>query len=414
MKFVIFEDENYKNLHPLNLMRASFDIKTGVYSIKERIINYLSQDDEFYLYTRPELKDLVAAKTNLPVNEHVKGDAVFLNGRVIFTQKILRWIKKSLSEDSMIESGGCVVAAKFSEAELVKRTANSFIIGKSFFDGLKKVNNLNYNFEHIFDVINYPWDIIKSLDINLGYDLSYMLEKVSGSEKNPDVSIDYENNYVSPKAKIYPGVVLDTAGGEIYIDDNVTIEPMCYIRGPVFIGNNSLVKAGSRIYGPCSIGWGSKVSGEISGSLFHSCVNKQHDGFIGSTYACPFVNFGADTVTSNLKNNYSKVKVIHDGIPVNTGMQFLGSIIGDHAKFGINTMLNTGTICGIFANIAGGGFPEKFIDSFSWNIMSKKPEQYSVDEAIKTAKIVMLRRGFEMKPEYERLVKFLGSEFSRN
>ncbi len=410
MKFVIFEDENYKNLRPLNLMRASFDIKTGVFSIKERILNYLQKDDEFHLYVRDELKNLVAAKTNLPVNEPVSGDVVFLNGRVIFTPKILQWIKKSLSQDSLIESEGCVVAAKISESELGKRRLNSYVIKKSFFEGLAKVNNLNYTFEHIFDVINYPWDIIKSLDINLGYDLSFMLENVRGTEKNPDVSIDYENNYVSPKAKVYPGVVLDTAGGEIYIDDNVVVEPLCYIRGPVFIGNNTLVKSGSRIYGPCSIGWGSKVSGEITGSLFHSCVNKQHDGFIGNTYACPFVNFGADTVTSNLKNNYSKVKVIHDGIQMNTGMQFLGSIIGDHSKFGINTMLNTGTICGVFANIAGGGFPDKFIESFSWNIQGKEPEKYKAEEALRTAKIVMLRRGFEMKPEYERLIKFLAEK----
>lgn len=410
MKFVIFEDENYKNLRPLNLMRATFDIKTGVFSIKERILNYLQKDDEFHLYVRDELKDLVAAKTNLPVNEPVSGEAVFLNGRVIFTPKILQWIKKSLSKDSLIESEGCVVAAKISEAETGKRRPDSYVIKKSFFEGLTKVNNLNYTFEHIFDVINYPWDIIKSLDINLGYDLSFMLENVRGTEKNPDVSIDYENNYVSPKAKVYPGVVLDTSGGEIYIDDNVVVEPLCYIRGPVFIGNNTLVKSGSRIYGPCSIGWGSKVSGEITGSLFHSCVNKQHDGFIGNTYACPFVNFGADTVTSNLKNNYSKVKVIHDGIQMNTGMQFLGSIIGDHSKFGINTMLNTGTICGVFANIAGGGFPDKFIESFSWNIQGKGAEKYKADEALRTAKIVMLRRGFEMKPEYERLVKFLAEK----
>jgi UDP-N-acetylglucosamine diphosphorylase/glucosamine-1-phosphate N-acetyltransferase len=410
MKFVIFEDENYKNLRPLNLMRATFDIKTGVFSIKERILNYLQKDDEFHLYVRDELKDLVAAKTNLPVNEPVSGEAVFLNGRVIFTPKILQWIKKSLSKDSLIESEGCVVAAKISEAETGKRRPDSYVIKKSFFEGLAKVNNLNYTFEHIFDVINYPWDIIKSLDINLGYDLSFMLENVRGTEKNPDVSIDYENNYVSPKAKVYPGVVLDTSGGEIYIDDNVVVEPLCYIRGPVFIGNNTLVKSGSRIYGPCSIGWGSKVSGEITGSLFHSCVNKQHDGFIGNTYACPFVNFGADTVTSNLKNNYSKVKVIHDGIQMNTGMQFLGSIIGDHSKFGINTMLNTGTICGVFANIAGGGFPDKFIESFSWNIQGKGTEKYKADEALRTAKIVMLRRGFEMKPEYERLIKFLAEK----
>jgi UDP-N-acetylglucosamine diphosphorylase/glucosamine-1-phosphate N-acetyltransferase len=278
---------------------------------------------------------------------------------------------------------------------------------KSFFEGLKNINNSNYPFESIFEIINYPWDIIKSLDINLGLDLSFLLESVKGQARNEEVSQENENNYVSPSAKVYPGVILDTVGGEIFIDDNAVIEPLVYIKGPVYVGRNALVKAGSRLYGPCSIGHSSKVSGEISGSVFHSSVNKQHDGFIGNTYACPFVNFGADTVTSNLKNNYSKVKVVSDGKSFNTGLQFLGSIVGDHSKFGINTMLNTGTICGIFSNVAGGGFPEKTIDSFEWNILGKEKTKYRLEEALETGKIVMNRRGFDMTEEYKELVRFI-------
>jgi UDP-N-acetylglucosamine diphosphorylase/glucosamine-1-phosphate N-acetyltransferase len=278
---------------------------------------------------------------------------------------------------------------------------------KSFFEGLKNINNSNYPFESIFEIINYPWDIIKSLDINLGLDLSFLLESVKGHARNEEVAQENENNYVSPSAKVYPGVILDTVGGEIFIDDNAVIEPLVYIKGPVYVGRNALVKAGSRLYGPCSIGHSSKVSGEISGSVFHSSVNKQHDGFIGNTYACPFVNFGADTVTSNLKNNYSKVKVVSDGKSFNTGLQFLGSIVGDHSKFGINTMLNTGTICGIFSNVAGGGFPEKTIDSFEWNILGKEKTKYRLEEALETGKIVMNRRGFDMTEEYKELVRFI-------
>lgn len=406
MDFIIFEDTRFENLHPLNVLRNSMDLKAGIFSLKDRIINYLPLGSAVNLFVRNEMYELTKAFNKCSVNEIPVSDTVFLNGRTVFSQRFINWIVSDLPADSKVEYDGTVVAAKISAGEIKKRSESiSFPVNNIFFEGLRNINNLNFNFENIFDIINYPWDIIRLFDFNLAFDLSYLLEKARGAEKNPEVSQENENNFVSPSAKVYPGVILDTGSGEIYIDDNAVVEPLSYIKGPAYIGKNALVKSGSRIYGPCSIGWGSKVSGEISGSLFHSCVNKQHDGFIGNTYACPFVNFGADTVTSNLKNNYSKVRVNHKGESVNTGMQFLGSLVGDHSKFGINTMLNTGTICGVFANVAGGGFPEKNIESFSWNILGSEPVKYKFNEAVETARIVMKRRGIEMREEYISLLK---------
>ncbi len=406
MHYIIFEDTKHGNLYPLNVLRNSMDIKAGIFSIKERIMNYLPLDSVVTFLVREEMHDMTKALNPNPVNVIPEGDSVFLNGRTVFSHRFIKWITEDMSPDTKVERDGTVVAAKLSSG-----TAGNILkdvkypVDNAVFADLRNINNLNFNFENIFDIINYPWDIIRLFDFNLAYDLSYLLDKAKGFEKNPDVSQDNENNYVSPTAKVYPGVIFDTGSGEIYIDDNAVVEPLSYIKGPVYIGKHALVKSGSRIYGPCSIGWGSKVSGEISGSLFHSCVNKQHDGFIGNTYACPFVNFGADTVTSNLKNNYSKVRMSFMGESVNTGMQFLGSLIGDHSKFGINTMLNTGTVCGVFANVAGGGFPDKNIGSFSWNILGSQPVKYKFNEAVETARIVMKRRGIEMKEEYISLLK---------
>ena len=205
--------------------------------------------------------------------------------------------------------------------------------------------------------------------------------------------------------KIFAGVVLDASEGRVVIDENTVIEPFTYIKGPVYIGRNCLIKSGTKIYGPCVIGEFSKVAGEIAESVFHSYVNKQHGGFIGHSYICPFVNLGADTVTSDLKNNYSKVGMKINGESVNTGMQLLGSIIGDHSKTSINTMLNTGSMIGIFANIFGGGFPSKEIDSFSWNEAGKESVKYDIDKALETAKTVMNRRGIKMSEAYEELVR---------
>jgi UDP-N-acetylglucosamine diphosphorylase / glucose-1-phosphate thymidylyltransferase / UDP-N-acetylgalactosamine diphosphorylase / glucosamine-1-phosphate N-acetyltransferase / galactosamine-1-phosphate N-acetyltransferase len=408
MKYVIFEDNKYPNLYPINLLRASFDIKAGVFSMKERIERYLPVGESVTLFVRDELAKITRSNNNNPVNQIPDEDAIFLNGRVVYSQRFLSWIINDMSMNSVLFSDDNVIAAKISADEINKRRENlKYCMDKQFFEGLKNINNTNYNFENIYELIRYPWDIIKSLDINLGFDLSFLIESVKGQARNEEVSQENENNYVSPTAKVYPGVILDTVGGEIFIDENAVVEPLVYIKGPVYIGRNALVKSGSRLYGPCSIGHSCKVSGEISGSVFHSCVNKQHDGFIGNTYACPFVNFGADTVTSNLKNNYSKVRVVLEGKSFDTGLQFLGSLIGDHTKFGINTMLNTGTICGVFSNVAGGGFPDKSISSFEWNISGKEKTLYRLDEALETAKAVMKRRGFEIKEEYKDLVKFI-------
>lgn len=406
MKYIIFEDIKYENLFPLNLLRASFDIKAGVFSMKERIEHYLPEDSRVELFVRDSIADYVTQNNNNLVNKFPAEDTIFLNGRIVFSKKVIDWIAESMSFNSVIDFEDTIVAAKMQVSEIEKRKDGfNFCLNNNFFDGLKKINNTNYQFQNIFEIINYPWDVLKSLDVNLGFDLNYLLESVKGQEKNPDVNQENDNNFVSASAKVYPGVILDTVSGEIFIDDNAVIEPLTYLKGPVYIGKNALVKSGSRIYGPCSIGHSSKVSGEISNSVFHSCVNKQHDGFIGHTYACPFVNFGADTVTSNLKNNYSKIRVNQFGNNINTGMQFLGSIVGDHSKFGINTMLNTGTICGIFANVAGGGFPDKLINSFEWNIIGTEKEKYNLDKAFETAKMVMKRRGLDMSEAYMNMVK---------
>ncbi len=235
-------------------------------------------------------------------------------------------------------------------------------------------------------IVNYPWDILKYiLHGGLNEDFNYLSFKDSKflKLKSADNFINHKKILISKSAKMNSNIVLDAADGSIVINDNVTIEPFCFIKGPVFIGKNTLVKSGTKIYGPAVIGEYSKVAGEIAESVFHSYVNKQHDGFIGHSYICPFVNLGADTVTSDLKNNYSGIKMNVNGNDTDTGMQFLGSILGDHTKTSINTMLNTGTVAGIFANIFGGGFLRKTLDllhgmipeKHRLNTISKKPLQ---------------------------------------
>ena len=165
-----------------------------------------------------------------------------------------------------------------------------------------------------------------------------------------------------------------------------------------------MVKPNSRILSGTTIGPVSKVAGEINHSIFHSFSNKQHDGFLGHSYMCPWVNLGADTNNSNLKNNYLPVKVPINSSEVNTGLQFAGLFAGDHAKSGINTMFNTGTVLGCFANVYGGDYPHKFIPNFAWG--NNRPfRTYHLNKAIATARIVKERRDKQISDSEEAMIR---------
>jgi UDP-N-acetylglucosamine diphosphorylase/glucosamine-1-phosphate N-acetyltransferase len=148
------------------------------------------------------------------------------------------------------------------------------------------------------------------------------------------------------------------------------------------------------------------VGGEIENSIIHSYSNKQHDGFLGHSYLGSWVNLGADTNNSDLKNNYSSVKFTINEKEVDSGTIFAGLIMGDHSKTGINTMFNTGTIAGISSNIFGSGYPAKYIPSFSWGGAGSLIE-YNLQKSIETARKVMKRRNVEMTPEDEKLFQFV-------
>lgn len=419
MQIVLFEDNFYKNLYPLTILRASFEIKNGFFTLKERAELISGKKYEISLHCRNAMSDYLSevypsSKINLLNSEE---DCLFLNGRVNFSFKTLKWLLKNFPQDTYFASGDTVIAAKVPKEKLIPLTENENIKSTGLInkDDLLVLNLIKFAASEDVEELKedesfenkYPWDTIKGFSLVLKEELAYVarkFRKLKGVKKNVKL-VREKNIFIESSAKIYPYSILDGNDGEIYVGENTVIEPFTYIKGPAYIGNDCVIKSGTKLYGPVSIGEHSKVSGEIANSIFHSYVNKQHDGFIGHSYLCPFVNAGADTVTSNLKNNYSPVSVIYNRSKVNTKLQFLGTIAGDHTKFGINTMLNTGTIAGVFANVAGGGFPEKNIGSFTWNVLSQPTVKYKVDEAIRTAKSVVKRRGLEISEKFEKLLR---------
>jgi len=189
---------------------------------------------------------------------------------------------------------------------------------------------------------------------------------------------------------------LNTAEGPIYIGSGAQIMEGAMLRGPLFVGDNAVIKMGAKIYGGTTIGPYCKAGGEISNSVMMGYSNKGHDGFLGNSVLGFWCNLGADTNTSNLKNNYDEVRLWDYASErfAHTGLQFCGLIMGDHSKCAINTAFNTGTVVGVSANVFGAGFPKNFIPSFSWGGAGSMTT-YSLNKAVETAKRVMLRRGIE-------------------
>ena len=417
MKIIIFEDEFCEWLYPLNKLRGSFDIRCGIYTPKERITALTEGKHEISLFCRNYLATLLRENHKCKVNEIKKEEYLFLNGRTIFSYDSLKYIISRKEKNTFFTSGNEIVALYLSKENSEFAGQISSKSGFNIkFSGLPEVLKLKkVSLKEDFDIriIKYPWEVINHFlygglleDIELYLKINKNLKRTKDSQN----IINHKKVFVSGSAVLKPNYVFDASDGPVIIGENVVIEPFTYIKGPSYIGKNSLIKSGTKIYGPAVIGEQSKVAGEIAESIFHSYVNKQHDGFVGHSYICPFVNLGADTVTSDLKNNYSKIKIGKGSEGIDTGMQFLGSIIGDHTKTSINTMLNTGTVCGIFANIFGSGFPEKTIDSFAWYDSSLPDEKiqvkYDFKKALQTARTVMERRGVVLSESYEKLMKY--------
>jgi UDP-N-acetylglucosamine diphosphorylase/glucosamine-1-phosphate N-acetyltransferase len=198
--------------------------------------------------------------------------------------------------------------------------------------------------------------------------------------------------FLEPGVRIEPYVVLDVSQGPILIRKGATVAAFSRIVGPTYIGEDATI-VGDAIRA-CSLGEVSKVRGEISNSIVLGHSNKAHTGFVGHSYLGRWVNLGAGTTTSNLKNTYGPVQVRTRDGAVDTGMQFLGSIIGDHVKTGIGMMLTTGTIIGAGASIFGRTAP-KYVPPFSWG-ESEPYEKYELDKFLAVAERMMQRRHVEM------------------
>lgn len=259
-------------------------------------------------------------------------------------------------------------------------------------------------------LLKSPIDLFKQCQLGIESDLKNLTrdwnaralseeERGAWASQGVFISGPMENIYVSPGAKIR-SCNLNSENGPIVLGPDSEIQEGASIRGAFTLGANSIVRMGTTIYGATSVGRSCKVGGEISNSVIHDFSNKAHHGFIGNSVLGSWCNLGAGTTSSNLKNNYSEIRVWSkgEGKFEGTGEIFCGLIMGDHSKSAINTTFNTGTIIGAFCNVHGEGISDKHLPSFTWGNKSGAAE-YSLDKALETAARVMKRRGIKMTEE---------------
>ena len=244
------------------------------------------------------------------------------------------------------------------------------------------------------------WDLIAHLEEALLLDLEGFPSQVRG-KVYPGAHL-VGRVFVDEGAVVYPGAVLLGERGPVVIGKGSVVYPNAVLEGPLYLGPGSKVKPGAKL-SVVAAGPVVKLGGEVEEAVIQGYSNKQHEGFLGHAYLGEWVNLGAGTEVSDLKNTYGPVRAWQDGGLVDTGLQFLGPVIGDHSKTGINTTITTGAVVGVFANLVGVGIVPKFVPSFSWGY----PEfsEYKLEKALEVARRVMARRSVEMSREYENLVR---------
>ncbi len=389
----IFEDERWSRLLPLVATRPVCDLRLGTWTLRERALSVLSPAS-VALQCRAELAPAVQEDNpNLPVNRIPFERCLFVNGRVVADESLRPVMKER--DDCVYRCGEDVAAARLSGHRLVKLAERlDTPLDESVWEGLP-IEELEAKF------VRYPWDLVAANPGQIARDF----ERISPGGKIPE-TVDTVNEkavYLGPGCRVAPGVVLDAEEGPIILGPKVEIRANAVIRGPVAIGEGSLVQPLSMI-DATTTGPVCKLGGEVRECILQGYSNKQHDGFLGHAYLGEWVNLGAATTNSDLKNNYSTVRVHVDEKQVDSGELFVGCFVGDHTKSAIGTLINTGSVFGVSCLLYGVGFLPKYVPSFTW-LGHEGPVKYSLDKALDTARAAMGRRGVPLTPAREAVLR---------
>ena len=378
MNYILFDGAVRNQLLPFTFTRPVADIRIGILTIREKWEKFLGSTTT--TVTEEYLSD------KFPMVELEQN--VLINASFCPSENLVLLIK-NLQENQAIFYNDEPLAFYANEDQEIDFDA--FTITQYTDDDVLRIENTWDIFEKNHQAIKRDYDV---------------LTQGRTSEAIPQTTIAFnpEHIFIEKGAKVMCAS-LNATDGPIYIGKDTVLMEGATIQGPFALCEHSSIKMGAKIYGGTTIGPHCKVAGEVANSVMMGYSNKGHDGYMGNSVLGHWCNLGADTNTSNLKNNYAQVRLWDYDTEkfAKTGTQFCGLMMGDHSKCGINTMFNTGTVVGVSANIFGAGYPRNFIPSYSWG-GSSGMETYNTTKAFEVAAVVMARRGLEFDTQEEAIL----------
>ncbi len=384
---LVFSDAQYwEDFLPLTFTRPIAEMRCGILTFSERWKKLLTIDEVSYL-----TEDFLQEKFQKPE----KRESLFLVPNFLPTPDVLQQIKNLRKGEALVY-----------QDELLAAKVNMENFKLSQIEKMTDITEELLFFKQPTDLFSYNHKAIDfDFELLTKGRTSQPLSSTNGFLGNP------EDLFIEEGAQIEFST-LNTKTGKIYIGKNAEIMEGCHLRGPIALCEDSKFNLGAKIYGATTVGPHCKVGGEVNNVVIFGYSNKGHDGFIGNSVIGEWCNLGADTNSSNLKNNYATVKLWNYKSKkfTDTGLQFAGVIMGDHAKTAINTQLNTGTVVGLAANIFKSGFPPNLVENFSWGGM-KGDEKFKLEKAIEVAEKAMIRRKIILSEADKKILEYIFNQY---
>lgn len=384
---LVFSDAQYwEDFLPLTFTRPVAEMRMGILTFSERWQKLLGMDEVCYI-----TEDYLQPKFKKPEPKQ----SLFIVPNFFPSDEVLKQIKDLQPGEALVYENEVLVAN---------------INMENF--SLNQITKMTDIHEELF-FIEKPTDIFSYNDKAIDFDFKLLTEgRISQELSSTNGFIgDRENLFIEEGASVEFST-LNCKTGKIYIGRNAEIMEGSHIRGSLALCADSKINLGTKVYGGTTIGPQSKVGGEVNNIVIFGYTNKGHDGFVGNSVIGEWCNLGADTNSSNLKNNYASVKLWNYKKKrfLDTGLQFCGLIMGDHSKTAINTQLNTGTVVGVAANIFKSGFPPNLVDNFSWGGM-KGDEKFKLEKSYEVAEKAMERRKIAITDQDKEMLKHIYNEF---
>ncbi len=395
LRLMAYEDAGWQRFLPLVYTRTVCQLVCGMDALLDKIQGLSAADPE--IWCRPHLATLVAEDTGRPTNQALDQPALLLNGRGLWSA--LPPVEPGAPSWVGTSGPGAEIACIFADASLAPHLTPGLLLDPAQSQAVLAALPRR-DVGACVALMDWPWELVHANHQALLDDWQARSGRAAlqGEVAAGSHLLAPESIHIGPGARIKPGVVIDAEDGPVWVGQGVRILPHTYIQGPAYIGDNTLVQPGTVLRQDTCIGPRCKIGGEIEASIIQGYSNKQHDGFLGHSYVGAWVNIAADCVNSDLKNTYGSVRVPINGVEVDSGETFVGMLIGDHGKTGINVAFPTGAVVGFCCNVLALRSP-KFAPSFSWVADTIQP--YDVERGLKVARQVMARRDHQMSPAAE-------------